>query len=169
MEVFMNLNNQIPDFENIFKRVPQARAEIKGSVLYPSIEGDVWFYQAIHGVLVVLDIKGLPNDNIKCAKNIFALHIHEGSNCSGNIQDPFADAGVHYNPNNCLHPSHAGGLPPLFGVDGFAFLTVLTNRFTIDEIVGKAIVIHSSFDDFSTQPAGNSGTKIACGEIRLYK
>lgn len=45
-------------------------------------------------------------------------------------------------------------------------MTVLTNRFNIEEIIGKVVIIHDKPDDFVTQPSGNSGTKIACGEIK---
>ena len=158
-------NNQYPNFESLIKQRPQAGARIFGSILYPDVNGNVWFYQASSGVLVVADIEGLPNMAGKCANAIFAMHIHEGASCSGNNLDQFLDAGTHYNPSNCPHPYHAGDLPPLFGVNGDAFLAVLTNRFTIDEIIGRTIIIHSSPDDFNTQPAGNSGLKIACGEI----
>jgi len=42
----------------------------------------------------------------------------------------------------------------------------LTNRFSIEEILGKTIILHAHPDDFSTQPSGNSSTKIACGTIQ---
>ena len=157
--------NEYPNFESLIKQRPSAGARIFGSILYPEINGNVWFYQASTGVLVVADIEGLPRATALCQQPIFAMHIHEGGSCTGNSVDPFADAGMHYNPNNCPHPYHAGDLPPLFSVDGGAFLAVLTNRFTIDEIIGKTVVIHSGIDDFKTQPTGNSGAKIACGEI----
>lgn len=48
-------------------------------------------------------------------------------------------------------------------------MTVLTNRFNIEEIIGKVVIIYDKPDDFVTQPSGNSGTKIACGEIKKYK
>lgn len=57
-------------------------------------------------------------------------------------------------------------MPPLFGNDGKAFSAFLTDRFTVKEIVGKTVIIHSSTDDFTTQPSGNSGEMIACGEIK---
>ena len=79
--------------------------------------------------------------------------------------DPFPNSGAHYNPKECPHPFHAGDMPPLFGADGYAFLTFVTSRFTVKEIVGKTVIIHSSPDDFTTQPSGNAGEKIACGLI----
>lgn len=74
---------------------------------------------------------------------------------------------MHYNPDNCQHLYHAGDMPPLFGVDGSAVLLFLTNRFSVEEIIGRTVIIHARPDDFMTQPSGNSGEKIACGVIRM--
>ena len=41
-----------------------------------------------------------------------------------------------------------------------------TNRFVPEEIIGHTVVIHDMADDFRTQPAGDSGSKIACAEIK---
>ena len=100
-----------------------------------------------------------------CSGGVFGFHIHEGNACTGNENDPFANAGGHYNPTNCPHPYHAGDLPPLFSNNGYAFMSVLINKFTVNEIIGRTVIIHSQPDDFTTQPSGNSGKKIACGEI----
>ena len=81
------------------------------------------------------------------------------------MADPFAGAMSHYNPKGCEHPYHAGDLPPLFGNGGSALSLFLTNRFSVREITGKTVIIHDRPDDFTTQPSGNSGTKIACGVI----
>jgi len=62
---------------------------------------------------------------------------------------------------------HEGDLPPLMSYSGKAYMAVITDRFMINDIVGKTLVIHSDRDDFTTQPSGNAGTKIACGEIRM--
>ena len=43
-------------------------------------------------------------------------------------------------------------------------MSVLINKFTVNEIIGRTVIIHSQPDDFTTQPSGNSGKKIACGE-----
>jgi len=60
---------------------------------------------------------------------------------------------------------HAGDLVPLLNNNGYAYLTFYDNRFSINDINGKSIVIHSMRDDFTNQPAGDSGEKIGCGVI----
>ncbi len=149
---------------NIRKR-PFAFAKIKGSSVYPLIYGIVYFYKTRAGVLVSMQLQGLPTSDDVCQKPIFAVHIHSGSSCTGNDTDPFADALTHYNPADCAHPYHAGDMPPIFGANGLGFSAFLTNRFSADEIIGKTVIIHSNPDDFTTQPSGNSGVKIACGVI----
>lgn len=147
----------------IFK---SAKAEIVGGRKYPNIKGEVTFRQTKDGVIVTAKINGLPSSNKKCANNIFGFHIHEGTSCTGNKEDEFANALSHYNPKNCKHPYHAGDLPPLFENKGYAYMVFLTDRFKVEDIVGKVIIIHSKPDDFTTQPSGNSGEKIACGKIK---
>ena len=98
--------------------------------------------------------------------DILACHIHSGGSCAGTAQDPFADSGTHYNPKNMPHPYHAGDMPPLLANQGTAFSTFYTDRFYPEDIVGKVVVIHDMPDDFKTQPSGNPGSMIACGEIK---
>lgn len=148
----------------ITRELPDAEAKIIGDFAHSDILGYVSFYQLRHGVLVMAEIFNLPKEQ-NCNEGIFGFHIHEGESCTGNENDPFANAKTHYNPDSCPHPYHAGDLPPLFGNNGYAYMTVLTDRFNIPEIIGKTIVIHDRPDDFTTQPAGSSGNKIACGVI----
>ena len=150
----------------LLRQRPQAAAQIRGSAQHPAIAGMARFYQTLWGVLVATEVTGLPVEQKPCGSRVFAYHIHSGGACSGNESDPFADALMHYNPESCLHPEHAGDLPPLFGNNGYAFGTVLTNRFTVREILGKTVIVHAMPDDFTTQPGGNAGAKIACGVIR---
>lgn len=145
---------------------PQAEARIAGSKSCPDLSGTVRFYQTGEGVIVLAEISGLPRADLPCHERIFGFHIHEGTGCSGNMEDPFAGAMSHYNPHGCAHPHHAGDLPPLFGNNGFAFSLFLTNRFSVEEVIGKTVIIHDQPDDFTSQPSGSSGTKIACGVIR---
>lgn len=149
---------------NIKKR-PYAISRIKGNNNNPRINGIAYFYKVQSGVLASIQINGLPLSDDICKKPVFAVHIHSGNSCTGNNTDPFADALTHYNPNNCAHPYHAGDLPPIFGANGIGLSVFLTDRFSAEEIIGKTIIIHSAPDDFTSQPSGNSGTKIACGVI----
>lgn len=144
----------------------QAAASIAGSGSCPDVSGTVRFYQTKEGVIVLAEVSGLPQGSLPCHERVFGFHIHTGSDCGGNMDDPFADAMSHYDPDGCEHPFHAGDLPPLFGNGGIALSLFLTNRFSVDEIIGRTVIIHDHPDDFITQPSGNSGTKIACGVIR---
>jgi Cu-Zn family superoxide dismutase len=141
-------------------------AELEGSPSYPNIMGTVKLYRARRGLIVEASVSGLPEAEADCGNSVFAMHIHNGSSCSGNSQDPFKNAGSHYNPTDCPHPEHAGDLPPLFSNDGYAWNAVYTQRFKLSEVIGLPVVIHLKPDDFTTQPSGNSGEKIACGIIR---
>lgn len=153
------------NFYRVLKRLPDAVAVMEGNEKNSSIQGTVKFYQASVGVLIVAEIFGLPASQKVCKNDIFAFHIHSGSACSGNGEDPFANAGTHYNPGRRPHPYHAGDMPPLFSTGDRAFLAFLTDRFCVNEVVGKTVIIHDRPDDFTTQPSGNAGNKIACGII----
>lgn len=145
---------------------PEAEADIKGSPQYPNLSGKVLFYPFWSGTLLVVYVKGLPFSDQPCERKMCAFHIHRGSQCTGTPENPFANAGSHFNPQNCEHPEHAGDLPLLMSNHGMAFQTVYTERFTPLEVVGKTAIIHENPDDYHTQPSGNAGMMIACGEIQ---
>lgn len=149
--------------------IPESYAFIRGSESYPEITGNIYFYPIWDGTLVVADIQELPVSGRPCDEVILGFHIHEGSQCLPSGDDPFGKTGLHYNPNNCEHPSHAGDFPPLFVNHGKALMIFYTDRFFPDEAAGRTVVIHHMADDFHSQPSGDSGEKIACGEIRLNK
>lgn len=151
----------------LLSKRPNAFATVKGNSKFPQIRGQVYFYQINGGVIVVAKVSGLPYYKDKCKNLIFGFHIHEGGACTGTEVDEFRNTGMHYNPSGCQHPYHAGDMPPLFGNSGMAFMAFLTDRFTVREIIGKTVVIHSSTDDFISQPSGNAGEKIACGVIQV--
>ena len=128
-----------------------AAAHIRGG----GVSGTVQFTQRPDGVLVSARIFGLPATN---PTGFFALHIHEGNSCAG--------AGSHYNPSDAPHPRHSGDLPPLLSCGGTALSTVLTDRFSLRDVMGRTVVIHSGPDDFRSQPSGNPGPMLACGVIQ---
>jgi len=140
-------------------KMPDAVARITGGAEAPQLSGCVEFYQENRCVLIVAKISGLPADS---ETGFFGFHIHKGNTCTG---ADFSGTDSHYNPTEQAHPEHAGDLPPLLRCNGSAYLSVRTDRFSVKEIIGRTVVIHSEPDDFHTQPAGNAGRKIACGMI----
>lgn len=102
------------------------------------------------------------------------FHIHEKGDCSA---PDAASAGGHFNPFGQRHgdPSraahHAGDLPMVVaGANGQARFEALMDGITLDNgpgsIMGRSIIVHAKPDDFTTQPTGNSGGRVACGMIK---
>lgn len=148
---------------------PAAQASVRGDAGHPKLHGAVRFFLYRGGTIVLAEFWGLPYDSAPCAPNIYAMHIHAAGDCSESMDMPFASAGGHFNPQNCPHPAHAGDLPPLFSNQGYAWQAFYTERFTPDDVVGKAVIVHDQRDDFTTQPAGDAGARIGCGVIRAYR
>lgn len=146
----------------LYKNEPQAVAWISGNKIFSALNGVVKFYSIPYsGIIIEAELFHLP-DGINGNPNaFFAFHIHENGDCSNSFQN----TGSHYNPGNESHPYHAGDMPPLMSNHGYAWMTFYDARITVPEILNKSIVIHRMPDDFTTQPAGNAGDKIACGII----
>jgi len=158
----MYRNDNYINFAGILRYIPTAVAMVQGGEIYPDINGTVRFYDTAYGTVVFAEILGLPLSVDGSKSPIFGFHIHSGNTCGGG---DFSDTMGHYDPESMPHPYHAGDMPPLIGVRGIAFAAFLTDRFTAEEIIGRTVVIHEDPDDFTTQPSGNAGRKIACGEI----
>ena len=121
-----------------------------------------------------------PNgDKIRVVANISGLapgghgfHIHEKGDCSA---PDATSAGGHFNPTNKPHGNpaageHHGGDMPMLDADayGTAKIDVTLDTVTLsgpNGIVGRSVVVHKDVDDYRSQPAGNSGARIACGPI----
>ncbi|MBP2653748.1 MAG: superoxide dismutase (Cu-Zn) [Firmicutes bacterium] len=148
-----------------------AVAEIMGSPLAPKLRGQVFFTAVPGGTEVCVEICNLPpyhpaqGDNPQVGPHGF--HIHECGNCEiCDPTNPFTSAGGHWNPNKQPHGNHAGDFPALFSNHGYSCMTFFTDKFCVPDIIGKSVIIHQSPDDYRTQPAGNSGKRLACGIIK---
>ncbi|WP_042317532.1 superoxide dismutase family protein [Desulfofarcimen acetoxidans] len=150
--------------------MPAARAAIRGGPLRPQISGTVDFFDAPGGSWVCADINGLPPYKPavdgQSPVGPHGFHIHTIGNCQpGNSQNPFPSSGEHWNPTKQPHGNHAGDFPVLFSNHGQARMCFFTDKFTPEQVIGKSVIIHLNPDDYRTQPAGNSGKKLACGVI----
>lgn len=156
----------------ILSRTPFAKAELIGGPLARNLNGTVSFYSAHNGTLVVAEVYNLP-EMVPGTANTppispFGFHIHEGNSCEvGNPAEPFGATMGHFNPTGMPHPNHAGDMPVLFSNNGYAFLAFFTDKFTPQQVLNRSVVIHQNPDDFRSQPAGNSGKKLACGLIKV--
>jgi superoxide dismutase, Cu-Zn family len=101
------------------------------------------------------------------------FHVHDKGDCSA---PDASSAGGHFNPGGMVHgragtgPHHAGDLPSVVAdakgnVNATLVLTGVTLAAGAESIVGHAIVLHAKRDDYTTQPAGDAGPRIACGVI----
>ena len=139
-----------------------AVAVLKGNSTYPDLNGITKFYSLPEsGMLIAVEISDLPDGTNEDTPTFFAFHIHESGDCNNN----FENTGNHYNPDNVPHPQHAGDLPPLIANDGYVWMVFYDSFLTLPMIVNRSVVIHQNPDDFTTQPSGNAGEKIACGVI----
>src|ERR1700678_3234411 len=132
--------------------------------------GTATFVPSAGGVRVDVEVSQLPHGT-------HGIHIHTVGKCEG---PDFKTAGAHFNPASKKHgrdnPAgpHNGDLPNLeVGPDGKATTSLLDTNVTLSDgpnslfqAGGTSIVIHADPDDYKTDPAGNSGPRIACGVIQ---
>lgn len=150
-----------------------ARTEISGGPLAPNIRGYVVFTPTMGGTNVCVYITGLPlyqpAENGNPPIGPLGFHVHEKGICDiGDIDEPFMSAGGHWNPYNQPHGNHAGDFPVLFSNNGIASMCFFTNKFSVNDVIGKAIIVHQNPDDYRTQPTGDAGKRLACGVIKGY-
>lgn len=159
-------------YQNRYNNVPRrAVAQVMGGPLAPSIRGSVIFTEAPGGTIVSAEFFGLPAykpaSNGNAPIGPLGFHLHENGTCNiDNEKEPFVAAGGHWNPTNQPHGNHAGDFPVLFSNDGYARMAFFTNKFNVNEVIGKAVIIHENPDDYRTQPAGAAGRRLACGLVR---
>lgn len=131
--------------------------------------GKITLTQHPGGVVIRGELEGLP-------AGWHAFHIHAAGKC----EPDFAAAGGHFNPNNAKHglagkEPHGGDLPGFY-VDerGHARFEAFTHGVSLNDgaanglfgAAGTSFIIHAKTDDYATDPAGNSGDRIACGVIK---
>jgi Cu-Zn family superoxide dismutase len=159
----------------------QAQTEEKSSaplkaiaVLHPTngnkLSGTVTFTEVADGVQVHAEISGLTPGN-------HGFHVHQFGDCSA---ADGSSAGAHFNPTNRPHAGpdaterHVGDMGNVEAdVSGKATLDYLDHQISLtndqSSVIGRSVVVHAKADDLKSQPAGDSGARIACGVIGRAK
>lgn len=150
-----------------FEDFDTARAALKDAS--GAAVGEAFLRETPNGVLMKVDLVGIP-------AGIHAVHVHEHGRCEA---PSFESAGGHFAPEPSEHGyfdeagPHAGDLPNIH-VPASTRLTfeVIQHQVTLAsgarsllEGDGTTLVVHADADDYHTEPAGEAGTKIACGVI----
>lgn len=132
--------------------------------------GEVELLQMATGVQLIATIKGLPAGQ-------YGMHLHAVGRCIG---PDFASAGPHFNPMAKQHGrdnpmgAHVGDLPNLEVNDkGVGEVNLMLPGLRLADgdaplldADGAAVVLHAKSDDYRSDPAGNAGGRIACGEVK---
>lgn len=126
------------------------------------VSGTVRFEAGDGGLQVTADLEGLEGTH--------GFHIHQNATC--------ADPGSHFSPDSSEHGAptaplasrHAGDLGNVeAGADGALRTTLMAEGLSLEGdygVLGRTIVLHGGADDLTSQPSGNAGPIVACGEIR---
>ncbi len=105
-----------------------------------------------------------------------AIHLHERGDCSA---ADATSAGGHFNPGAAAHgragsgAHHAGDIDNLVANDaGVARVDAYVRGVTLGgggptDIIRRAVIVHANADDYTTQPTGNAGARVACGVIEV--
>lgn len=145
---------------------PSASAQLmatKGN----AVTGLVQFTQKGDKVQVTGEVRGLK------PHAVHGFHVHEKGDCSSG--DGMSTGG-HFNPDGKAHGAHehkehhAGDLPSLqadaTGTARFSFeSTTISVGSGRADVLGRGLIVHRDPDDYTTQPTGNSGPRLACGVI----
>lgn len=127
--------------------------------------GVITFSKSKEGVRVIARIVDL-------SPGAHGIHIHEFGDCRA---DDGSSAGDHFNPHGKAHGApeatqrHVGDLGNIMAdQNGVAIIDIVDPLITLDgenAIIGRSVVVHGNEDDFTTQPHGAAGERLACGTI----
>lgn len=145
-----------------------AIATLNATVPDTSLTGTTDFMAADGKVKLslTLSIPAMANKSV-------AVHIHEMGDCG----EMGKGAHGHWNPTNQQHGKwgvdsfHVGDIGNVsLDAEGKGTMNLETDLWTIggDEktnVLNRSIIVHNGMDDFTSQPAGNSGSRIGCGII----
>lgn len=141
------------------KLEPKSGSNVTGTATFTEKNGFVTFEAKLSGL----------------KPGVHAIHIHEKADCSA---VDAASAGGHWNPLHVKHgkwtdAEHHKGDIGNFTADenGNGTISLKTDEWCIGcgdankDILNKGLIVHANPDDFTTQPTGNAGGRVACSGI----
>lgn len=133
--------------------------------------GSVSLEATDHGLLLTPSLSDLE-------PGVYGFHVHQNASCEPAENDEgemtaAQAAGGHYDPEETgthqgpYGEGHLGDLPVLtVNEDGEANLPVLAPRLSMEDMPGRALMIHEGGDTYSDEPhLGGGGARLACGSI----
>jgi Cu-Zn family superoxide dismutase len=138
---------------------PTEGNRVAGTLRFAAVDG---------GIRVTGEVSGLPGGGQH------GFHVHENGDCSA---PDGSSAGGHFNPASTAHgrvgqgEHHAGDSDNIVANgEGVATVDTLLRGASLGDgaatdIVGKGVIVHADADDYTTQPTGNAGGRLACGVI----
>lgn len=134
--------------------------------------GSIKISESSDGLLFSPSLEGLPAGE-------HGFHVHENPSCEPKEKDgkmtPALSAGGHYDPKATKKHAgpegngHLGDLPKLVvDADGKTTASVVAPRLKLDDVKGRALIIHAGGDNYSDdpEPLGGGKARIACGVIK---
>lgn len=138
---------------------PTAGSAVAGTLSFMTMEG---------GLHITGQVTGLAPDSVH------GFHLHEKGDCSA---PDGSSAGGHFNPTAAPHGKadagehHAGDMNNISAdATGTAPVDMMIMGVELgtggaNDIIGKGVIVHADADDYSTQPTGNAGARLACGVV----
>ena len=169
-----------PDKESVIENAEGAKMGLENTVQIKvvmeaksdsKVSGTIVFTEVDNTVKMLGELEGLtPNA-------MHAIHLHETADCSSHDAK---SSGGHWDPTDSKHGKwgeedgyHRGDIGNFTADEnGNATVTFETDQWCLDcsdstmTIKGRGIIIHEGTDDFTTQPTGDAGKRIACGAIK---
>ena len=157
--VFACKSNSVKDNSLTIVLEPKSSSTVAGTAVFSEKNGEVNFVAKISGL----------------KPGVHAIHIHEKSDCSS---ADGTSTGGHWNPTFKKHGQfgvgeyHKGDIGNFTADEnGNGTITFKTSEWCIGcgdatkDVIGKGLIVHQGTDDFTTQPTGNAGARVACSGI----
>jgi Cu-Zn family superoxide dismutase len=144
---------------------PVATADVSGGD--GAISGTVMLYDAPEGALAKVELSGVP-------EGVHGIHLHETGDCSAS---DFTSAGGHIAGDRehgflVEGGPHPGDMPNVtVGSDGGLTVDAFLPHLDLDGMIGDedgaAFILHAGADDYTSQPSGDAGSRLACGVFEM--